>query len=226
MHIKKTIRDLITASAERARASGALAFETMPAFEVEATKHAEHGDLATNLALILAKQAKHAAPPGGPGHHRPPRGPGGHAPENGDRRARVHQLFHCRRLLVPGDRRNSPDWDRLTATATWAPGQKVQVEFVSANPTGPLHIGHGRGAALGDALANLLAATGHTVEREYYINDVGNRDPHPGQIPLFPPAGAGRGGGEFPADGYQGDYMKDLARDYLAAGHAAPGRTP
>ena len=54
-------------------------------------------------------------------------------------------------------------------------GVKVQVEFVSANPTGPLHIGHGRGAALGDALANLLAATGHTVEREYYINDVGNQ---------------------------------------------------
>ena len=58
MHIKKTIRDLITASAERAKASGALAFETIPAFEVEAAKHAEHGDLATNLALILAKQAK------------------------------------------------------------------------------------------------------------------------------------------------------------------------
>src|SRR4030042_7083318 len=58
MHIKKTIRDLITASANRAKASGALAFETIPAFEVEATKHAEHGDLAANLALVLAKQAK------------------------------------------------------------------------------------------------------------------------------------------------------------------------
>ena len=58
MHIKKTIHDLITAGAERARESGELTFATMPAFEVEATKHAEHGDLATNLALILAKQAK------------------------------------------------------------------------------------------------------------------------------------------------------------------------
>ena len=58
MHIKKTIRDLVTASAERAKAAGQLAFETLPAFEVEAAKHAEHGDLAANLALILAKQAK------------------------------------------------------------------------------------------------------------------------------------------------------------------------
>ena len=58
MHIKKTIRDLITASAERARESGELTFETMPAFEVDAAKHAEHGDLAVNLALVLAKQAK------------------------------------------------------------------------------------------------------------------------------------------------------------------------
>ena len=59
--------------------------------------------------------------------------------------------------------------------ATWGTGQKIQVEFVSANPTGPLHIGHGRGAALGGALANLLRATGHTVETEYYLNDVGTQ---------------------------------------------------
>ena len=52
-------------------------------------------------------------------------------------------------------------------------GRRVQVEFVSANPTGPLHIGHGRGAAVGDALANLLSFTGWKVEREYYINDAG-----------------------------------------------------
>jgi arginyl-tRNA synthetase len=105
-------------------------------------------------------------------------------------------------------------------------GLKVQVEFVSANPTGPLHIGHGRGAALGDALANLLAATGHTVEREYYINDVGNQILTLGRSLYFRLRELAGAAVEFPADGYQGDYMKDLARDYLAAGGAPPPPEP
>ena len=92
------------------------------------------------------------------------------------------------------------------------------MEFVSANPTGPLHIGHGRGAALGDALANLLAATGHTVEREYYINDVGNQILTLGKSLYFRLRELAGEVVEFPEDGYQGDYMKDLARDYLAQG--------
>ena len=96
------------------------------------------------------------------------------------------------------------------------------MEFVSANPTGPLHIGHGRGAALGDALANLLAATGHTVEREYYINDVGNQILTLGKSLYFRLRELEGEAVEFPADGYQGDYMKDLARDYLAQGSAPP----
>ena len=105
-------------------------------------------------------------------------------------------------------------------------GVKVQVEFVSANPTGPLHIGHGRGAALGDALANLLAATGHAVEREYYINDVGNQILTLGKSLYFRLRELGGEAVEFPEDGYQGDYMKDLARDYLAQGGAPPPAEP
>ena len=105
-------------------------------------------------------------------------------------------------------------------------GVKVQVEFVSANPTGPLHIGHGRGAALGDALANLLAATGHTVEREYYINDVGNQILTLGKSLYFRLRELGGEAVEFPEDGYQGDYMKDLARDYLAAAVPRRRRNP
>ena len=105
-------------------------------------------------------------------------------------------------------------------------GVKVQVEFVSANPTGPLHIGHGRGAALGDALANLLAVTGHTVEREYYINDVGNQILTLGKSLYFRLRELAGDTVEFPAEGYQGGYMKDLARDYLARGNAAPPPEP
>ena len=98
-------------------------------------------------------------------------------------------------------------------------GVKVQVEFVSANPTGPLHIGHGRGAALGDALANLLAATGHTVEREYYINDVGNQILTLGKSLYFRLRELAGESVEFPAEGYQGDV-------YERPGPGLPGRRP
>lgn len=90
-------------------------------------------------------------------------------------------------------------------------GKRVQVEFVSANPTGPLHIGHGRGAATGDVMANILAACGFDVQREYYINDAGNQMDTLGaslfyryQESLGEPV-------EFPENHYRGDYMRDLA---------------
>ena len=95
-------------------------------------------------------------------------------------------------------------------TALWASGKKVQVEFVSANPTGPLHVGHGRGAALGDALANILAGTGHQVEREYYINDVGVQIQTLG-LSLFLRVQELQGQQvAFPENCYQGDYIKGI----------------
>jgi arginyl-tRNA synthetase len=100
-------------------------------------------------------------------------------------------------------------------------GRKVQVEFVSANPTGPLHIGHGRGAALGDALARLLTAAGYQVDREYYINDVGNQILTLGKSLAFRLRELQGEKVDFPEDGYQGDYMKELARQYLAE-HGSP----
>lgn len=94
-------------------------------------------------------------------------------------------------------------------------GKKVQVEFVSANPTGPLHVGHGRGAALGDALANILQCAGFKVQREYYINDAGSQirilgiSVHARYLEL-----SGRDV-IFPEDGYKGDYIREIA-DRLA----------
>jgi arginyl-tRNA synthetase len=93
-------------------------------------------------------------------------------------------------------------------------GRRVQVEFVSANPTGPLHVGHGRGAAVGDIIANILAYTGWNVEREYYINDAGLQMDILGrstQSRYFEIAGA-PGTAPFPEDGYKGDYIYDIAR--------------
>ena len=94
-------------------------------------------------------------------------------------------------------------------------GKKIQVEFVSANPTGPLHIGHGRGAAIGDAVASILDAAGYQVQREYYINDAGNQVSLLGRS-IWMRMRELRGEAiDFPADGYQGDYIRDIARDLL-----------
>jgi arginyl-tRNA synthetase len=225
MQLKKIIRDLITTAVETARAAGELTFATLPAFEVEATKHAEHGDLATNLALVLASQAKrpprqvaqaiidHLAAPAGMVQKVEMAGPG-------FINFFVADAFWYQ--VIPEIHQLGPAYGNSTMGA----GLKVQVEFVSANPTGPLHIGHGRGAALGDALANLLTATGHEVEREYYINDVGNQILTLGKSLYFRLRELNGEAVQFPEDGYQGDYMKDLARDYLAQGHAAPPTEP
>jgi arginyl-tRNA synthetase len=94
-------------------------------------------------------------------------------------------------------------------------GKQVQVEFVSANPTGPLHVGHGRGAALGDALANILQCAGFKVQREYYINDAGNQiqtlgiSVHARYLELL-----GRDI-VFPDEGYKGDYIREIAERFV-----------
>jgi arginyl-tRNA synthetase len=221
MRLKKTIHDLIAASAEQSRTAGQLAFETLPAFEVEATKLAEHGDLATNLALVLAKAAKmpprklaeiiinNLAAPEGMLQKVEIAGPG------------FINFFIADNYwyrVIPEIHQLGPAYGNSDSGA----GQKVQVEFVSANPTGPLHIGHGRGAALGDALANLLTVTGHEVVREYYINDVGLQIFNLGRSFYFRLRELQGEKIELPDDCYQGDYMKDLARDYLAQGNQPP----
>lgn len=128
------------------------------------------------------------------------------------------------------------DPDRFGESDSGA-GERVLLEFVSANPTGPLHVGHGRGAVLGDALARILRAAGYGVETEYYINDVGN------QIATLGRSVWARGREvlglpvDFPENGYRGEYVREMARgmangpgrvwfeqDYEALG--PPDRTP
>ena len=95
--------------------------------------------------------------------------------------------------------------------------EKVNIEFVSSNPTGPIHIGHARGAAYGDALARMLEFHGHAVHREFYINDAGT------QVRKFGESIVARARGEEPpADGYQGDYIVGLAREIEGAAEADP----
>ena len=95
-------------------------------------------------------------------------------------------------------------------------GRKVQVEFVSANPTGPLHVGHGRGAAVGDCLARLLAANGWDVTREFYYNDAGAQIDNLTLSVQARCKGISPDDVAFPADGYRGEYIVDIAKAYLA----------
>lgn len=99
-------------------------------------------------------------------------------------------------------------------------GKKVLVEFVSANPTGPLHVGHGRGAAYGACIANLLAATGHEVTREFYINDAGRQMDILAASVWLRYLEAHGVAVNFPADGYRGDYVRDIAAN-LARQHGS-----
>jgi arginyl-tRNA synthetase len=221
MQTKKLLRDLITDSLSRAREASMITFADLPPFEVEAPRQAEHGDYATNAALVLASQAK-----------QPPRRlaeiikDGISAPSNVLKKVEIAGPGFLNffledaywREVLPEILRQGKTYGNCTLGA----GLKVQVEFVSANPTGPLHIGHGRGAALGDALARLLTVAGYQVEREYYINDVGNQIITLGKSLAFRMRELQGEQIEFPADGYQGDYMKDLARQYLAEHGSAP----
>jgi len=96
---------------------------------------------------------------------------------------------------------------------SYGKGKRIQVEFVSANPTGPLHVGHGRAAAFGDGLANILSKVGYDVEREYYVNDIGGQI---GRLSRSVWARLQQLEGEeisFPEDGYQGEYLIDIAKE-------------
>jgi arginyl-tRNA synthetase len=181
---------------------------------VERPKQAEHGDYATNVALAAAKKARRnprelakligdtaAAMLGGTATF-DIAGPGfiNFTLAPSARQAVV------RDILAAGERYGHSDARR---------GERVMVEFVSANPTGPLHVGHGRQAALGDALANLLQWEGCEVTREFYYNDAGQ------QIENLAVSVRARAkeilgeSGEFPEDGYRGEYIREIAQRYL-----------
>ena len=181
------------------------------------TRDPTHGDYATNLPLTLAPKlgqkpravaeaivARLALPPAyvskievaGPGFIN-------------FFLAREERAAVLARVVAAG-----PRYGR--ANGGTARGTKVNVEFVSANPTGPLHVGHGRGAALGDAIAALLEWTGHAVTREFYVNDGGAQiDKLARSLWARVQQCAGRAA-EIPEGGYHGDYLKELAAAILA----------
>jgi arginyl-tRNA synthetase len=172
--LKERIFQAITTSAEAAKASGVLSYESLPEYVLEEPREKQHGDLATNLAMVLTKQAR-----------RSPRDIALMLIKNLDT---TGTWIERSELAGPGfiNFYLDPNWlvevipevlaqGEKYGQVNLGSGQKIQVEFVSANPTGLLHMGNARGAALGDSLASLLAMAGYEVSREFYINDTGNQ---------------------------------------------------
>ena len=177
-------------------------------------KQKEHGDFATNLALQVARRVG-----------RPPL----EVAEIIVANLPSSDVVESKEIARPGfiNFRVRDDWlhralrdvaARGAAYGRSAPnGRRVQVEFVSANPTGPLHVGQARNAALGDALARLLEFTGWDVTREYYFNDAGGQMDRFGEGVVARYLQAVGREAEVPDDGYHGSYVADIARDILHA---------
>jgi arginyl-tRNA synthetase len=203
------LRDVVRTAVAAVVDRGALAVEVPSDVVVERPKNPEHGDYATNVALRLAKPAG-----------RPPR----EVAELLAEELRAHPGVESVDIAGPGFLNLVLAKDALGQIAVRAvtagesygrtdvlAGQKLNLEFVSANPTGPVHIGGTRWAAVGDALARLLETSGATVTREYYFNDAG------AQIDRFARSLQARASGQpVPEDGYAGAYVDDIAARIVA----------
>jgi arginyl-tRNA synthetase len=186
----------------------------LPYIEVEIPGTPSHGDYATNVALILASPSK----------------------QNPRKIAEIIQanlidaekIIEKTQIAGPGFLNffiKDDVWRKSLlaiekqkekyGTINIGGGKKVQVEFVSANPTGPLHIGHARGAVVGDVIANLLMMTGYKVSKEYYINDAGNQMNNLGKSVLLRYRELFGEKIEFPETCYRGDYIKEIAGDII-----------
>lgn len=197
-----------------AKEKGKLRLEVVPPIIVEVPKEEEMGDLATTIAFSLASTEKRAPiqiaktilehfkddmgiidkiEVAGPGFIN----------------FYIKKVF-WHEQLIRIDKKGTA-YGRLDI----GKGEKVQVEFVSANPTGPLHVGHGRGAAVGDALTNLLKAVGYDVQKEYYINDIGTQMETLGRSTYIRYLQTLGRDIPFIEGGYQGDYIRDIAKKII-----------
>ncbi|MEX1207178.1 MAG: arginine--tRNA ligase [Acidimicrobiia bacterium] len=210
----EVIRAAISAALEAAAADGSLPAIGSVDFVVERPRDREHGDWATNVALVAAK-------------------PAAMAPREIAEVVQAHlpAIPHVVGADVAGpgflNFRLAPSWyhEVLRAAALGGPdharsdvgaGERIQVEFVSSNPNGPLHIGHGRGGVIGDVICRMLEYVGHPVTREYYYNDAGvQMDRFAASLEARYLQALGREA-EVPDDGYHGAYIAEWAAEMLA----------
>ncbi len=210
--VRTRVRDLVAGAWVHATASGSLPeidAQARPAIEIERPSDPTHGDLAANLAMKLARPMR--------------RSPLqiAEALATSLRELPTGQALSDVQVAAPGfiNMRLSPAWLEDVLDEARAAGESfgrvtqerplhLNIEFVSANPTGPLHVGNARGAFVGDLLTRVLEGGGHTVTREYYFNDSGTQIRNLGAS-----VAARRVGGEVPEDGYRGAYVDDLAAE-------------
>jgi arginyl-tRNA synthetase len=210
MNVFARVEERVVAALEALKAEGALPADlTVSGIEVTTPRDPTHGDLATNAALVLAKPAgmkprdiaeklKEKLEADGDMTQAEVAGPGF-----------LNLTFKpafwqglVRQILIEG-----PDYGR----SDLGKGETVNVEYVSTNPTGPIHVGHGRGAVFGDALCNLMAFVGYKVTREYYVNDAGGQvDVLARSVLLRYREALGEDIGEIPEGLYPGDYLKPV----------------
>ncbi|HYL58898.1 MAG TPA: arginine--tRNA ligase [Candidatus Acidoferrales bacterium] len=212
--MKEQIVSILGAAIERARAAGELSSPT-PVIGLESPKDPAHGDIASNVALAMARAEKKAPKVIGETIKRHIELP----PEISEVSVAGPGFINFR--MAPAYWHAEMRAAAASGAAFWKPrgwelrpgaGKKIQVEFLSANPTGPLTVGHGRNGVLGDAVARLYEAAGFEVTREYYFNDGGR------QMRLLGESVRARYLNELgvekplPEDGYQGEYIRDIAR--------------
>ena len=219
MIIKNKIKQLIFQAAKQAHKNGVLPCSDLPAsefsgIELEEPKISAHGDFSSNIAMVMASIQKMA-----------PKKIAEAIIKNIDD---SEGIIDKTEIAGPGFINffvNPSAWypvlkdihdagDNYGASDIGA-GKKIQVEFVSANPTGPLHVGHGRGAAVGDSIANILSFCGYDVQREYYINDSGRQINTLGSSVFLRYQELSGKDIDFPQDYYQGDYIKEIAESIL-----------
>lgn len=213
--IRNRIAELVESSLEAARNAQELTLSHPLAVQIGTPASPEHGDFSCNIAMQMAKSERKA-----------PRQVAEILIRHMDNSS---GLLAKTEIAGPGFINffvSSTAWqaslleieslnENFGRTSTGG-GKKVQVEFVSANPTGPLHIGHGRGAAIGDTLCRILDASGWDVTREFYYNDAGAQISNLALSVQSRCLGIEPDDPRWPADGYQGEYIKDVARAYLA----------
>jgi arginyl-tRNA synthetase len=183
-------------------------------FVVERPRDPDHGDLATNLPMVLARRER-----GNPRKIAERVLAELRLPANVVSKTEIAGPgfinFWLAESQLESAHRRILNEGSAYGRSTWGAGLKVNVEFVSANPTGPLHVGHGRGAALGDAIASLLEWTGHAVTREFYVNDAGVQIDRVAQSLWVRVRQAAGYEEKFPDDGYHGEYLTENAREVL-----------
>ena len=213
--MKSRLSEIINFACKQAKDKGQLPADLeLPPIVLEAPRQAEHGDLACSLAMQMAKPAR--------------MNPRQAAQIIIDNLPLDQPLIDKVEIAGPGFINFFIKHSAWLATVNnivkegdsfglnqSGAGKKVMVEYVSANPTGPLHVGHGRGAALGDVIARLLRANGYEALTEYYLNDAGNQMATLGRSVIYRAREIMGDHAPFPAEHYQGDYIFDLAAAYL-----------